>query len=259
MDQGAESNTTVINPSHNTTISHVTVEQSLDKYITNYQQQRSSAVVPSALLSQSAKTTLPDTVTAGVRNEFQNLNLQGRDNLGSSMETRTISDLCKSMTHLRTTDFADYVIGLCNHITSLALNEIESLCAGLQMTSLNEKHSIAHEISVLCLQVRQLEIQDVKLVVDDLSCKLSNLRFHDYHYNTFISINQLLTRLSSAYTIENIRQELGNLQISEPSFEDQYQLTCRMLRYILTTSPTDGRVLATYMQQLRIFDSNDYY
>ena len=176
-----------------------------------------------------------------------------------SRESLTLTNLCNAMTHLRTKDFADSVIHICNHITSLALNEIESLCVGLQRTSLNEENSISHEISELCLKVRQLGTEDVKLVVEDLTCKLANLRFHDFCYNTFISVNTFMTRLSGTFLSEKLSHKLSQLQIKDPSFEDQFELICRMLRYILTTSPTDGRVLATYLQQLRIFSSPEYY
>ena len=201
----------------------------------------------------------PKCTSSDIGIKLNNLSLQGAESLFGPHTSLAISKLRRDMTHLEIHDFSDSVIRICNHITSLALNEIESLCIGLQNTSLNEENSITSEITLLCLQVRNLQVKDIRTIVDDLSNKLENLQFHDYAYNTFISINQLLTRLSTSFLSDNLSEELSQLKISDPSFEDQYQLTCRMLRYILTTMPAQGRVLATYMQQLRIFGVPDYY
>ena len=207
---------------------------------------------------QSVKSSYqprPKCASSDIMTDLHNLSLQ----TSGLSDSQVISNLCRAMTHLETHDFADSVIRICNHITSLALNEIDSLCLGLQKTSLNEESSITNEITLLCLQLRNLEVKDIKVIVDDLSNKLANLQFHDYAYNTFISINELLTRLSSSFLSDKLSEELSKLKIGDFSFEDQYQLTCRMLRYILTTMPAEGRVLATYMQQLRISGMLDYY
>ena len=240
----------------NATSNHITVEQSLDKYIFP----NADAGRTFREIAYNSMQPMSGCGDLDVGNGIQNLSIQAKDSLFAPCDSPAISNLCRAMKHLGTTDFADHVIKICNHITSLALNEIDSLCAGLQRTSLNEEHSITHEISVLCFHIRNLKTaEDMNLVVEDMSCKLSNLQFHDYKYNTFISINQLLTRLSSLFLSEHLSHELSQLKIEDPSFEDQYELTCRMLRYILTTMPAEGQVLATYMQQLRIYNCKDYY
>ena len=213
----------------------------------------------------SGKMRLSGSDPTQLRRGLQDLRLETADTMfgpfesGSESRSPDVTHLCSAMTHLATQDFADHVIKICNRVTSLALNEIDSLCTGLQRTSLDGEFSIGNAVSVLCLQIRQMQTSDLPSVIDDLSCKLQDIHFHDYNYNTFISINQLLTRLSACFLADQLDEEFAQLRIKDQSFEDQYELTCRMIRYILTTSPPDGRVLTNYMQQLHVFNSGEYF
>ncbi len=183
---------------------------------------------------------------------IENLRLKSADSMFGPYESAGVTSLCRAMTHLSTQEFSDNVIHICNHVSSLALNEIDSLCAGLQRTSIDEEKSVGTEISTLSVQIRHLELRDLKAVVSDLTNKLQNVRFHDYSYANFISINKLLTKLCASFLHEQLNKALSELQVSDPAFEEQYELTCRLIRYILTSSPPEGRVLSSYLQQLRV-------
>ncbi len=184
----------------------------------------------------------------GIKERLQSLKLDRPPQASAEMR-----NLCQAMTHLETKDFADGVINVCNHITSLVLNEIDSLCMGMQKASINDAQSITRDISILSHQIKQMEVKDIGEAVHNLSVKLSDCKFYDYNYPNFISVNQVLTRISDAFMREPLNPD-GILYNPDIAFRDQYQLTCKFLRYILTTSPPDRKVLTTYLEQFQMLE-----